>query len=532
MTDLTTMQQTFNSSGVGPEGGDRAVVLDGRAGPAEIHAIARGATVSLDAGALEVVDRSHAALRNIVDSGAPIYGVTTGFGALVEESVAPEFQRRLQVNLLRSHAAGTGDPLPREVVRAAIAIRLNGLLQGHSGIRRVVLERTVEMLNAGHCPVVPRTGSLGASGDLAPSAHAFLPLLGEGEVLDADGVELSGAEALARLGREPLALDVKEGLALINGTHFMAAIGVLILFEARELLDAVDATTAVSIDALRGATPAFDPRVHELRPIAGQAAVAAHMLAMLEGSERVSGPGGKRLQDAYSLRCSPQVHGSAREAFGFFEKLIGADIGAVTDNPLVFSGPDQIISAGNFHGQPLSLAFDVLRLALADLAQISERRVFRLVSPSLNGPDLPAFLSPTSGESSGYMIAQYSAAAVVAEIRALATPVSIDNVPTSDNQEDHVSMGMTSALLTLQAIERLRTVVAFELMCACQALDCDPEPAPSPAVARAREIVRETVPPLEHDRPPATDVALVTETLRSGRVGEVLRATLAGSTAD
>ncbi|MBS1677174.1 MAG: histidine ammonia-lyase [Actinobacteria bacterium] len=523
MADVTTMQQTPSSSGMDHEARGAAVVLDGRAGPAEIHAIAHGAPVALDAGALDLVDRSHEALRNIVESGTPIYGVTTGFGALVDESVAPEFQRRLQVNLLRSHAAGTGDPLPREVVRAAIAIRLNGLLQGHSGIRRLVLERAIEMLNAGLCPVVPRTGSLGASGDLAPSAHAFLPLLGEGEVRGPDGEALSGAEALARLDQEPLALDVKEGLALINGTHFMAAVGVLTLFEVRELLDAVDATTAVTVDALRGATPAFDPRVHELRPVAGQAAVAAHVLALLAGSRRVSGPGGTRLQDAYSLRCSPQVHGSAREAFGFFEKLIGADIGAVTDNPLVFSGPDQIISAGNFHGQPLSLAFDVLRLALADLAQISERRVFRLVSPSLNGPDLPAFLSPTSGESSGYMIAQYSAAAVVAELRALATPVSIDNVPTSDNQEDHVSMGMTSALLTLQAVERLRTVVAFELLCACQALDCDPDPAPAAAVARIREIVRETVPALEQDRPPATDVARVTETLRSGRVGAVLR---------
>ncbi len=503
--------------------GAQVVEMDGAATAQAILRIALGAEVRVTPSALAQVERGHEVLQALVGTGRPIYGVTTGFGALVHENVAPEVQRRLQVNLLRSHAAGTGAPLPPEIVRAAIAIRVNGLLQGHSGVRRETIERMVLLLNSGLTPRVPRTGSLGASGDLAPSAHAFLPLIGEGELVDADGNVVSGAEALHRLGCRPLQLDVKEGLALINGTHFMAAVGVVLLEQVRELLAAADVAAALTVDALRGATPAFDARVHELRRVPGQARTAAHLRAMLRGSQRVSGAGGPRLQDAYSLRCAPQVHGAAREAAGFFERLVTTDIGAVTDNPIVFAAPDEVVSAGNFHGQSLSLAFDVLRLALADLAQISERRTFRLVSPSLNGEHLPAFLSPTAGESSGYMIAQYSAAAVVSELRALATPVSVDNVPTSDNQEDHVSMGMTSALMALDAVQRLRTVLAFEVLCACQALDCDAALEPAPAVQRVHALVREAVAPLEADRPPALDVELVAAVLRDGRVAEVLR---------
>jgi histidine ammonia-lyase len=331
---------------------------------------------------------------------------------------------------------------------------------------------------------------------------------------------MPGATALEHLGVEPLELEAKEGLALINGTHFMAAVGALTSVRVRALLDTIDLVAAITIDALRGALAAFDPRVHELRAIDGQTASAANIRAALAGSER---HGTGRLQDAYSLRCAAQVHGAAREAFAFFHGLVALDLNAVTDNPLVFDDPPAVISAGNFHGQSLALAFDTLRLALADLGSISERRIFRLLSPSLNGT-LPAFLSPDPGPSSGYMIAQYAAAALVVELRALAHPVSVDSVPTSDNQEDHVSMGMTAAVMALEAVERLELIVAYELLCACQALDCDPG-APGTLVTAAHAAVREQVTQLVEDRPPADDLAKVAPLVRDGSLARLLATT-------
>ncbi|MGH2915277.1 MAG: histidine ammonia-lyase [Solirubrobacteraceae bacterium] len=496
------------------------VTLDGELTAAEVEAIAAGAAIELDAAALARVAANRQTLERILSTGTAVYGISTGFGALVSNTVAPELQRHLQVNLLRSHAAGTGVELPAGVVRGAMAVRLNGLLHGHSGVRPVVLERVTQLLNAGLVPIVPRTGSLGASGDLAPSAHAFLPLLGEGAVRDRAGETLDGARALARLAVEPLQLESKEGLALINGTHFMAAVGALLTGRVARLLDAIDAVTAATVDALRGALPAFDPRVHELRVQRGQSRSAANIRSALRGSTRTAGPGSSRLQDAYSLRCAAQVHGAAREGFSFFAGLVAADLNAVTDNPLVFEAPDEVISAGNFHGQSLALAFDTLRLALADLGSISERRTFRLVSPSLNGR-LPAFLTHDAGASSGYMVIQYTAAALVAELRALAQPVSIDSITTSDNQEDHVSMGMTAAMMALDAVARLEQVVAIELLCACQALDCDPG-APGAAVAELHEALRARVPVLAQDRPPATDLAGALPLIADGDVAAIM----------
>jgi histidine ammonia-lyase len=497
---------------------DRHVTLDGALTLEQAVAIGDGATIDLAREALQRVAANRATLDRILSSGTPVYGISTGFGALVSNTVAPELQRHLQVNLLRSHAAGTGEELPAEVVRTAMAVRCNGLLLGHSGVRPVVIERVVALLNAGYVPLVPRTGSLGASGDLAPSAHAFLPLLGEGVLCRPGGITMTGADALRELGSEPLELESKEGLALINGTHFMSAIGALVATRVARLLETMDIVTAATIDALRGALPAFDPRVHELRPLRGQPASAANIAAVLHDSGRVAGGraglGSGRLQDAYSLRCAAQVHGAAREGHRFFSELVLADLNAVTDNPLVFD--DEVISAGNFHGQSLSLAFDTIRLALADLGSISERRTFRLVSPSLNGR-LPAFLTFDAGASSGYMVIQYTAAALVAELRALAQPVSIDSIPTSDNQEDHVSMGMTAALMALDAVSRLERIVAIELLCACQALDCDPGD-PAPAVAGVHAAVRELVPTLTADRPPADDLVAVLPLVSSGEL--------------
>ncbi|MGI8714110.1 MAG: histidine ammonia-lyase [Solirubrobacteraceae bacterium] len=496
------------------------VILNGELSCAQVAAIAAGARIGLDPVALARVRANRETLERILSSGTAVYGISTGFGALVSNTVAPELQRHLQVNLLRSHAAGTGDDLPNEVVRAAMAVRLNGLLLGHSGVRPLVLERVITLLNGGFVPRVPRTGSLGASGDLAPSAHAFLPLLGEGETFAPGGALVSGAQALERLGLAPLELDSKEGLALINGTHFMSAIGALVAERVGALLDGIDAVTAATVDALRGALPAFDPRVHRLRPLTGQSASAANIVTALRGSERTAGPGSIHLQDAYSLRCAAQVHGAAREGFRFFSELVHADLNAVTDNPLVFDDPAEVISAGNFHGQSLAVAFDTLRLGLADLASISERRTFRLVSPSLNGR-LPAFLTADAGASSGYMVIQYTAAALVAELRALAHPVSIDSIPTSDNQEDHVSMGMTGALMALDALPRLERVVAIELLCACQALDCDPGPAGN-VVQALYAAVRERVPTLIDDRPPAYDLTAVLGLIQDGTPARLL----------
>jgi histidine ammonia-lyase len=486
---------------------------------ADVHRIAvERAPVVPDPAALARVGRNREALEAAIARGDTIYGVTTGLGALVRERFSLAQAVTAQRDILRSHAAGVGDPLPPEAVRAALAVRLNGLLAARSGVRPVVAERIAALLNSGVVPFVPRTGSLGASGDLAPSAHAFLLLVGEGEVMGPGGEAVPAAPALAEAGLEPLELAPKEALALVNGTHFMAGIGALLDVRSGRLLDSADAVAALSLEALRGEPEAFDARVHALRPLAGQARSAAIVRALVAGSERL-GTRERDVQDAYSLRCVPQVHGAAREALRFFGELVGVDLNAVTDNPLVFDDPE-VVSAGNFHGQSLALAFDVLRLALADVASISERRSFRLLSPSLNH-GLPAFLSPEAGSSSGYMVVQYTAAALVGELRALAHPVSVDTLPTSDNQEDHVSMGMTGALLALEAVERVETVVAIELLCAAQAIDLVPG-RPGDGASRLHALVRERVPALEDDRPPSRDVAAVRELVAAGELARVV----------
>ena len=497
------------------------VTLDGASLDADgVHRIAvERAPIALDPEALEAVARNRQALDAAVARGDTIYGVTTGLGALARERVdvveAPAAQR----DVLRSHAAGVGASLPSEVVRAAMAVRLNGLLRARSGIRPIVLEWVARLLNEDLTPRVPRTGSLGASGDLAPSAHAFLPVIGEGELAQSDGRIRTVREALAERGLEPLELALKEALALVNGTHFMAGAGALLAVRVAKLLDSADAAAALSLDALHGAPAAFEKRVHELRPLPGQVRSAENVRALVAGSERI-GARERDVQDAYSLRCVPQVHGAAREAFGFFSRMITYDLNAVTDNPIVFQDPAEVISAGNFHGQSLALAFDTLRIALADLASISERRIFRLLSPSLNA-GLPAFLAPDAGRSSGYMVAQFTAAALVAELRALAHPVSLDSIPTSDNQEDHVSMGMTGALLALDACERVETVVAIEALCAAQGLETGPR-RPGTGVARLHALVRTRVPALGEDRSPAPDIAEVGKLISSGAFAEVL----------
>jgi len=493
-----------------------AVEVDGSITPSQVVSVGAGARVALTDTALDRIRASRDRLERLLASGEPIYGVNTGFGALAGEKVSEEYLAELQLNLLRSHAAGVGSPLPDEIVRGAIAVRLNSLALGNSGVRPVVCERLVDLLDSDWVPVVPQTGSLGASGDLAPSAHAFLPLVGEGSVKSPDGSVVSGAEMVAAFGWEPLVLEAKEGLALINGTHFMASVASHVLERTRGLFDLSDLAAAAAVDALRGAEAAFDPRAHALRPHPGQIESAARILAAIEGSSRAHPGDDGSTQDAYSLRCAPQVHGAARDALEFFASVVERELVSVTDNPLVLEDPDQVVSAGNFHGQALASAFDTLRVAIADMASISERRTFRLVSPSTNR-DLPAFLSKEPGPSSGLMIVQYTAAALVSELRALATPVSIDSVPTSDNQEDHVSMGMTAANLSMQAAERLASVLACEILCSCQAIDLDPG-EPGTKVAELHSLVRESVPELHEDRPPAPDIERIVELIESGEI--------------
>jgi histidine ammonia-lyase len=466
-----------------------------------VERVAAGASVELEPAALEAVAANRRDLEAAIRGGASIYGVTTGLGALVTETV--EFPNSaIQHAVLRSHAAGVGSLLPPDLVRAALVVRLNCLLLAHSGIRPEVLERIAVFLNEGLTPAVPMTGSVGASGDLAPSAHAFLPLLGEGDFLADDGGTRPAAEVLRQLGLEPLELRPKEALALINGTQFMAGIGSLALMRSRRLADSADAAAALTIEALRGVSAAFHPRIHALRGLDGQGRSARIIHALIEGSERVGSSG--RVQDAYSIRCAPQVHGAFREAVDFAEKLVSVDLNAVTDNPIVFSNPLDVVSGGNFHGQSLALALDLLRIAVADLGSISERRTFRLVSPSLNG-DLPGFLAKDPGRESGYMLVQITAAALLSELRVLAQPVSIDNVPTSDNQEDHVSMGMTGATLALESIGRAETIIAIELLCAAQGVDLT-NGAPGPRTAQIISTIRKRVPVLSEDRPPARDI--------------------------
>jgi histidine ammonia-lyase len=458
-----------------------------------------------------------AASRAVVDRKAAgdeaVYGVNTGFGNFAETRIDRHDLAALQLNLLRSHAAGVDTPLPVRTVRAAIALRANVLAKGFSGIRVETLEALLAMLNRGVHPRVPSRGSVGASGDLAPLAHLALVLVGEGEDCD----RVPGADALKRAGLTPITLEAKEGLALINGTQVSTAVLALALFGAERLSRAADISAALSIDALMGSMHPFEPRVHEPRPFAGQAASAANLLRLLEGSSiNASHVNCGRVQDAYSMRCAPQVHGAAREALSWIRHIVTIEMNAATDNPMVFADSGEIVSGGNFHGAPLALAADLLVMAVAQLATISERRSERLVNPALSG--LPAFLTQHGGLQSGLMIAQVTAAALASEIKTLAYPASVDTIPTSANKEDHVSMSMHAALKAERALQLAINVIAVEILCSCQAIDLRSPLASSPPLMRAHKIVRERVPKLVDDRPPAPDLDAIAEIIRVGKL--------------
>ncbi|HHY39188.1 MAG TPA: histidine ammonia-lyase [Clostridia bacterium] len=515
--------------------------------------------------AIPLMEASRAFVLRSLEEGRAIYGVTTGFGRFSQVLISPEDSRTLQRNLIRSHATGVGDPLPVPVVRATMLLRANTLAKGHSGVRPELVETLISMLNAGVHPIIPEKGSLGASGDLAPLAHMSLVLIGEGEA-EYKGERLPGAEAMRRAGIPVVELQPKEGLALINGTPLMTAIGSLTLHTARILCRTADVVAAMTADSLGAVGNAFDERLHTSRGHPGQMDSAANLRRVVAGSKLITRPGEVRIQDAYSIRCTPQVHGASRDAMGYAWAVLGREINAATDNPLFFpsnsgsgtscygSGGDalgshdtdeisarddhgavdaygnqfnysnrlnmEVISGGNFHGQPVALAMDFLGIALSELANISERRTEHLLNPMLSG--LPAFLTEHGGLNSGFMIAQYTAAALVSENKILASPASVDSIPTSANQEDHVSMGTIAARKARQIAEHVAIVLAIEALCAAQALDFRGVEKAGAGTKAAYRRIREAVPHLDDDRILHDDIEKVRRIVESGELLEAV----------
>jgi histidine ammonia-lyase len=443
------------------------------------------------------------------------YGVNTGFGRFVSKQIPEELTGELQLRLLRSHACGVGDPYPDAVVRAAMLLRGNTLAKGNSGARVETVELLLECLNRGVLPYVPSRGSVGASGDLAPLAHLALPLVGEGRAWFG-GALVDGAEALERAGLEPVQLVSKEGLSLINGTQFMAAQCALALVRARRLARVADCACALSLEALQGSRTSFIPQVHALRPLRGQAASARNVVRLLDSSAIMeSHRWCDKVQDAYSLRCAPQVHGASRDLLDYVEYTVTTELNAATDNPLVLVEDEMLVSAGNFHGQPLAFALDALAMAVAELANISERRVERLVNPNLSD-GLPAFLTTDGGLNSGFMIPQYVAAALVSENKSLCHPASVDSIPTSAGQEDHVSMGNASGLKAWQVVANAERAVAIELLAGAQAVEFLAPLEPGRGARATHELVRTLSPRLRDDRSLSDDIEAVAAAVRDG----------------
>jgi histidine ammonia-lyase len=518
------------------------VVLDGESlTPQAVAAVAReDATVSIADDAREAVRTARERIEDVIEAGDSVYGVNTGFGELADRRIPPDDRQQLQTNLVRSHAAGTGRELSREEVRAMLLTRLNALVKGYSGVREVVVDHLATMLNEGIHPVVKSRGSLGASGDLAPLAHLSLVLIGEGEA-DVDGERLGGAAALATANLEPLSLQAKEGLALINGTQLTLGLAALLVVDARETIRAADVAGALTTEVTMATTATSDPALAAVRPHPGHAASASNVKRLTAGSEIVeSHRNCDRVQDAYSIRCLPQVHGAVRDAVDHLADAVERELNSATDNPLVFaradvdaraSGTDAagVLSGGNFHGEPLALPLDYVATALTDLAAITERRVDRLLNPNVQEPHLPPFLTESSGLRSGYMLAQYTAAALVNENRSLGRPAT-DNTPVSGNQEDHVSMSAQSALSARTILRNTRTVVAIECCCGAQAAEfVDDDLDHGVGTDATYEAVRAVVDPLSTDRPIHEDIESVTTILREGLLTATVESALEGS---
>jgi histidine ammonia-lyase len=484
--------------------------------------------VLLAADARTTVDRARAVVEEIVASDKVAYAITTGVGKLSDVHIGGPQIRELQLNLVRSHAVGVGAPLPVLETRAMMLLRANSLAKGHSGVRAIIIDTLCEMLNRGVTPVVPSQGSVGASGDLAPLAHLALALIGEGECLDEKGQRVASGDALRRAQIKPLVLESKETISLINGTQAMLALGTLALLAAETLVDSADVIGGMSCDALKGTDTAFDERIHKARPHSGQIKTAANLRRMLEGSQiRESHRACGRVQDAYSLRCIPQVHGAVRDTLAHCREIFETEANSAVDNPLVFitdtkTAEGDVISGGNFHGEPLAFALDFLAIALSALAGISERRIERLVNPALS-EGLPPFLAPGAGLNSGFMMPQVTAAALVSENKVLAHPASVDSITTSGNKEDYVSMGMTAALKLRRIVENTRNVLAIESMAVAQALDFLAPLKTSKRGQAAHAEIRSVCPTMEKDRVMYRDFEHISELIARGKIAEALR---------
>lgn len=467
---------------------------------------------------------SRKTVDDLVDQGKVVYGITTGFGKFSDVHITNDECKTLQRNLIITHAVGAGDPFSREASRGIMLLRVNNLAKGFSGARLEVVETLIAMLNRGVTPVIPQKGSLGASGDLAPLSHMVLPMIGLGEAVF-QNQRLPGAEAMARAGIPVIELVAKEGLALINGTQAMTSAGGLTVFDALDMMEAANIAAALSYEAHRGVVDALAERVHAVRPHWGQLETAKMLRTYLEGSQNVTRQGQIRVQDRYSLRCTPQVHGASWDALQYVKGRVETEMNAVTDNPIIFSDTMEGISGGNFHGQPMALSFDFLGIALSELADISERRIESLVNPSISG--LPAFLVRNGGLNSGFMIVQYTAASLVSENKVLAHPASVDSIPSSGNQEDHVSMGTIAARKAQDILNNVRRVIAMELMCACQAIDLqDGGNKLGKGTKAAYDAVRRVCDMLEEDRPLYEDINRCESLLRHGELLEAVRAAL------
>ncbi|MCP3900641.1 MAG: histidine ammonia-lyase [Desulfobacteraceae bacterium] len=483
----------------------------------DLEAIARkGAKVNISKQIEKQFVKGRALVDKWVKQERKIYGVTTGFGALSTVTISGGDIIKLQRNILLSHSAGVGNPLPEDVVRAMIAIRLNDFCLGKSGLSLATINKLIEILNSPIVPVVPEKGSVGASGDLSPMAHIALVLIGEGEAF-VNSERLAGAEALKKCSIEPIELQAGEGLALINGTQMMTAIGALALIDIINLGKHADIAASMSLEVLLGTRKAFDPRIHNARPHPGQQIVASNMLKISDKSEIISSHEDcSRIQDAYSLRCSPQVHGATLDTVNYAKQVILTEMNSSTENPLIFTDSEDIVSGGNFHGQPVALVLDFLGIAVAELASISERRVERLVNPNLSG--LPAFLVENGGLNSGFMIIQYTAAALVSDNKILAHPSSVDSIPTSANKEDHVSMGANGARKLMRIIENVEEVIAIELLAAAQGYDLFTNLKGGIGTKAAHDIIRTKVEYLKEDRFIAQDIDTVKNLLKTGKI--------------
>lgn len=484
--------------------------------------------VELTETSIEKVNKARALVDRYVRENKVVYGITTGFGKFCDVTITGDETKKLQRNLIISHSCGVGNTLDEEIVRGIMLLRANALAKGFSGIRLSTLQTLIEMLNKGVHPIVPEKGSLGSSGDLAPLAHMVLVMLGEGEAIY-NGTRMPGKEAMAKAGIETVELTSKEGLALINGTQVMTSVGAHTVYDAINLSKTADIAAALTSEALNGITDAYDEKVHLVRGQIGQMDTAKNLLAILEGSKNTTKQGELRVQDAYSLRCIPQIHGASKDCFKFVKEKVEIEINAATDNPLIFVEQEQVISGGNFHGQPMALPFDFLGIGLAELANSSERRLERLVNPALSD-GLPAFLTEDGGVNSGYMIVQYAAAALVSENKVLAHPASVDSIPSSANQEDHVSMGTIAARKAREIMGNARKVLAMEILGACQGIDLRGNKGLGKGTNEAYNILREKITKVEDDRIMYLDINACEDIIKSNvivkkveeKIGELL----------